>query len=86
MKFLLNRPDVMVPTNRPVHPFPDLETYIPEEYYEPISDLNLKVVHLDSLEPNDELVKYHQKRQYASNKSSKGLKSAKKANRGKQTV
>ena len=48
-----------MPTNRPVHPFPDLETYVPEEYYEPISDLNLKVVHLDSLEANDELLKYH---------------------------
>ena len=43
------RPDVVVPTNRPVHPFPDLETYIPEEYYEPISDANIKMVTLDSL-------------------------------------
>jgi len=53
VKFMLTRPDVIVPTNRPVHPFPDLETYIPEEYYEPITDMNLKVVHFDSLEPND---------------------------------
>lgn len=43
------RPDVVVPTNRPVHPFPDLKTYVPEEYYEPISDLNLQVVHMNSL-------------------------------------
>jgi hypothetical protein len=33
LKFMLMRPDVVVPTNRPVHPFPDLETYVPEEYY-----------------------------------------------------
>ena len=70
----MTRPDVVVPTNRPVHPFPDLETYVPEEYYEPISDLDLKVVHMDSLEPNDELQKYNQKRQYTSNKSSKGIR------------
>lgn len=59
------RPDVIVPTNRPVHPFPDLETYIPEEYYEPIADVNLQVVHLSSLEPNDELLRYKQKRSYS---------------------
>ena len=29
MKFLMVRPDVVVPTNRPVHPFPDLNTYVP---------------------------------------------------------
>ena len=83
------RPDVIVPTNRPVHPFPDLDTYIPEEYYEPISDLNLQVVHIDSLEPNDELLRYHQKRAYASNTSSKGVnvsKNQKKEKRGKLTV
>jgi hypothetical protein len=30
LKFMMIRPDTIVPTNRPVHPFPDLETYIPE--------------------------------------------------------
>ena len=62
IKFIMVRPDVAVPTNRPVHPFPDLKTYVPEEYFEPISDLNLQVVHISSIEPNDELTKYRQKR------------------------
>jgi len=30
LKFMMIRPDTVVPTNRPVHPFPDLNTYIPE--------------------------------------------------------
>lgn len=83
----MTRPDVLVPTNRPVHPFPDLTTYVPEEYYEPITEMNLQVVQLNSLEPNDELLKYHKKRTYSSNKSSKGLKSSKKeGKRVQQTV
>jgi hypothetical protein len=28
---------LVLPTPRPVNPFPDLKTYIPEEYYEPVS-------------------------------------------------
>jgi len=59
---LLVRPDVIVPTNRPVHPFPDLNTYIPEEYYEPISDLNLQMKTFESIEPNHILQKYHMNR------------------------
>ena len=51
MKFILMRPDVIVPTNRPVHPFPDVTTYVPEEYYEPITDADLKLVPFGSLEP-----------------------------------
>ena len=87
LKVMLLRPDVIVPTNRPVHPFPDLSTYIPEEYYEPITDLNLKVTHIDSLEPNDELKKYHEKREYASLKSSKGLKNVKRQKkRGEELI
>jgi len=62
MKVLLVRPDVIVPTNRPVHPFPDLNTYIPEEYYEPISNLNLQMKTFESIEPNVILQKYHMNR------------------------
>jgi hypothetical protein len=71
------RSDVVVPTNRPVNPFPDLTTYIPEEYYEPIVDFDLKMVPIGSLEPRDELDKYHQKRQYASSKATKGKSKSK---------
>lgn len=71
------RPDVLVPTNRPVHPFPDLNTYVPEEYYEPIRSLDLQMVPVGSLEPNDELVKYHQKREYAAKVKAEPKKEAK---------
>lgn len=60
----MTRPDVIVPTNRPVHPFPDFKTYVPEEYYEPISILDLNITSISSLEPREELDKYHQKRNY----------------------
>jgi len=29
LPYLLVRPDVLVPTSRPVHPFPDFTTYVP---------------------------------------------------------
>lgn len=70
LKYILNRPDVLVPTNRPVHPFPDLNAYVPEEYYEPITTLDLNMVPISSLEPKEELDKYHQKRQYSSSNAS----------------
>lgn len=51
LKYILTRPDVIVPTNRPVHPFPDLEAYIPEEYYEPITTHDIDITPVTSLEP-----------------------------------
>jgi hypothetical protein len=49
LKYLLARPDVIVPTNRPVHPFPDLNSYIPEEYYEPITTFDIDLTPISSL-------------------------------------
>jgi hypothetical protein len=48
-----------------VHPFPDLDAYIPEEYYEPITTFNIQFTPISSLEPKEELDKYHQKREYS---------------------
>lgn len=45
------RPDVLVPTNRPVHPFPDFNTYVPEEYYDPITHIDIAMTPLRSIEP-----------------------------------
>ena len=54
--------DVALPTTRPVHPRPDLHSYIPEEHYDPIDGTNLQIITMDSLDPYDEVQKYHQKR------------------------
>jgi hypothetical protein len=52
----------VLPTRRSVHPVPDLGSYNPDEYYEPIinHDFNIKVD--DPLSPHQELQKYHQKK------------------------
>ena len=42
---------------------PDFKTYIPEEHYEPISMDRVKIIEYDSLEPHEELAKYHEKKQ-----------------------
>jgi hypothetical protein len=44
-----------LPSFHPVHPRPDLKTYIPEEHYDPIAVNNLEIMLMDSLEPNEEL-------------------------------
>jgi hypothetical protein len=58
-----------------VHPFPDLAAYVPEEYYEPITAFDINIAPVSSLEPREELDKYHQKRQYSSPEKKKGKRS-----------
>lgn len=60
----MTRPDVLIPTNRPVHPFPDFTTYVPEEYYEPITHINLNIAPISSIQPKVQLERYKQKRKY----------------------
>lgn len=48
------------PTSRPVNPFPDLKTYVPEEYYEPISEYDLQMKNFDPMGSYDELQKYYE--------------------------
>lgn len=66
-----------------MHPFPDFKTYIPEEYYEPISILDLNITSISSLEPKEELDKYHQKRNYTNPSPTKTEKKSKKGSKQK---
>jgi len=54
--------DLIVPVKRTVHPIPDLKTYIPEEYYEPLANHDFQIKVDDPLSPYEELQKYHQKK------------------------
>lgn len=54
--------DCVLPVKRSVHPVPDLTTYIPEEYYEPIANHDFRIKLDDPLSPHQELLKYHQKK------------------------
>lgn len=54
--------DLIVPVKRTVHPIPDLRTYIPEEYYEPLASHDFQIKVDDPLSPYEELQKYHAKK------------------------
>lgn len=56
--------DVVLPSLTPVHPRPDIRTYIPEEHYDPIDHTKLDIMMMDSLEPQEELEKYKKKRNF----------------------
>ena len=44
--------DCVLPTRRSVHPVPDLTSYIPEEYYEPIANYDFRMRLDDPLSPH----------------------------------
>lgn len=54
--------DLILPTKRSVHAVPDLESYIPEQYYEPLANHDFKIKLEDPLSPHLELKKYHAKK------------------------
>ena len=35
--------DCILPTRRTVHPVPDVDSYIPEDYYEPLMNHDFKI-------------------------------------------
>lgn len=53
---------MFLPSSRPTHPRPDMTSYLPEERYDPIDINKLDVLHMDPLDPQEELEKYHRKK------------------------
>jgi hypothetical protein len=51
--------DCILPVRRSVHPEPDLTSYIPEDYYEPLMNHDFKIRFDDPLSPYQELQKYN---------------------------
>ena len=58
--------DCILPVKRSVHPEPDLTSYIPEDYYEPLANHDFKIRLDDPLSPYQELQKYHEKKKKSS--------------------
>lgn len=50
------------PSIRPVHPRPDLKSYIPEQHYDPIDKTKLDIMKMDALDPHEQIEKYKRKR------------------------
>lgn len=62
LKAVIERDDIVVPGFNPTHPRPDLKSYIPEERYDPVDVTKLDVMMMDSLDPHEEVQKYHRKK------------------------
>ncbi len=53
---------ISFPSRFSVHPPPDLKSYNPDDFYEPIDKSKLDILMIDALDPHEEVERYHRKR------------------------